>query len=157
MNFEVVTSDAAPYADGLWLDWGTTGEGVSSILMELALNSSGNSASYYAQYTVNITSSITINSIYTPVNESQKQVTVYCTLLNEGTPAAADNLEYHYQQDTPNSWIQATTPIITNYGNGTYTAAFLTQNTTQTDLPISVHCQDSRAISIWANTTSTQS
>ena len=73
--------------------WGCTdsGEGASSILVNFALNASGNSGSYYSEYTVNVTSSICINGYYTQLNESERQANLISTVLNEGNPAQAGN------------------------------------------------------------------
>ena len=154
LEFEALTS--APYVDGVSVSWGTNGEGVSSIFVNFALNSSGFSSSYYSEYFVNVTSSISVAGYYTQLSESLRQVNLTCTVLNEGNPAQIENLAAYYEQDSPVGWVQAVLPVSINYGNGTYLTSFTTENTTQSYLPVSVHCIDARGVSVWANVTCAQ-
>jgi len=149
-----------PYQDGVWIDWGSSGKGVSSAYVNFILNSSGTSATYYSEYAVNITSEIDVSGVYTLLNGSLKQVTVTCTVLNEGKPALARNFTVYYEQDGllfPEEWVQVASPSITDYGNGTYLMSFTAETTNQDDpLLVSVHCHDLRYIFIKANATCTQ-
>ena len=155
-DLKVAALNSAPYADGVWVSWGANGEGVSSILVNFALNASGNSGSYYSDYTINVTSSISINGYFTQLNESERQVNLISTVLNEGKHAQAGNSVFFYEQDSPVGWMQAASPSTIDYGNGTYLTTFTAENTTQSTLPVSVHYQDTRGISVWTNATCIQ-
>jgi hypothetical protein len=154
LKFSVTTS--APYIDGVFISWAANGEGVSSVSVNLVLNSTGFSTSYYSQYGVNVTSSVKVKGDYTQLNESVRQIIMSCTVLNEDSPGQAENLELYYQRDNPGGWIEVASPEITSLGNGTYLISFTTRNTTQSVLPVSLHCQDARGISVWATATCTQ-
>jgi hypothetical protein len=154
LKFVALTS--ASYVNGVSVSWGTNGEGVSSIFVNFALNSSGLSSSYYSDYAVNVTSSISVSGYYTQLSGSLRQVDLTCTVLNEGTPGQMENLVASYEQDSPGGWVQAVLPVSINYGNGTYLTSFTTENTTQSYLPVSVHCIDAREVSVWANVTCAQ-
>ena len=156
-KLDFTSSNSVPYVDGSWISWGTNGESFSGMSANFALNCSGNSASYYSEFSVTVTSSTIANGTYALLNESTSQVTVTCTLLDEGKPAATGSLLFYYQQETPATWTHAMVPTTFDYGNGTTQTTFYAQNATQTNpLPISVHCVDARGISVWANTTCTQ-
>lgn len=145
------------YQDGVWISWGSNGEGVSSAHVGFVLNSSGTSANYQSVYAVNVTSSITISGYSAPLNASMKQINATCTVFNEGQPALARNFTFYYEQDESLGWTQALTLGTTDYGNGTYIMSFNAQNVSQNNPPqVSVHCQDTRGISFWANTTCAQ-
>jgi hypothetical protein len=158
----IVTMDAAPlnttpYQDGVWISWGTSGQGISSAYVNLALNASGTAATYYSTYAVNVTSEVNVNGHYTPLTGSQKQVNLTCSVLNEGKPALAQNFTVYYEQDgslSPEEWVQVTSPSIIDYGNGTYAISFMAETTNPTDpMLVSVHSLDLRYILIQANAT----
>jgi hypothetical protein len=144
------------YQNGLWISWGSSGEGISSACVAFMLNSSGPSTNYNSEYALNVTSSITINGYSASLNSSVKQVNVTCTVFNEGQLALARNFEVYYEQDTPLGWMQAESVGSIDFGNGTYLLSFNAQNVNQNNPPIvSVYCQDTRGISVWANATCT--
>lgn len=148
--------NSATFSNGIYLDWNNDGNGTSSISVLFALNSTGNTESYYSEYAITVTSSIKVNGTYTSLNDSQAQVTLSCNVLNEGKPALAEKLILYYQQNGTN-WIPVTPSNINDFDNGTYTVSFLAQNINQSiPLPVSVNCIDTRAISIWTNTTCPQ-
>jgi len=96
-KMEFTPFNMAPYQDGVWIDWGSSGKGVSSAYVNFILNSSGTAATYYSEYAVNITSEIDVSGVYTLLNGSLKQTTVTCTVLNEGKPALARNFTVYYE------------------------------------------------------------
>jgi len=152
--------NTAPYQDGVWISWDSSGRGISSACVNFFLNSSGTSAAYYAAYAVNVTSEIAVNGYYTALTGSLKQVNLTCNILNEGKPALAQNFTVYYEQDgslSPEEWVQVASPSITDYGNGTYGISF-TAETTNPDDPmlVSVHSHDLRYILIKANATCAQ-
>jgi hypothetical protein len=158
-KMEFTPFNMTPYQDGVWIDWGSSGKGVSSAYVNFILNSSGTSATYYSEYAVNITSEIDVSGEYM-LNGTLKQATVACTVLNEGKPALARNFTVYYEQDgslSPEEWVQVASPSITDYGNGTYLMSFTAETTNPDDpLLVSVHCHDLRYIFIKANATCTQ-
>ena len=159
-KMEFTPLNMAPYQDGVWIDWGSSGKGVSSAYVNFILNYSGISATYSSEYAVNITSEIEVSGVYTILNGSQKQVTLTFTVRNEGKPALARNFTVYYEQDgslSTEEWVQVASPSVTDYGNGTYLMLF-TAETTNPDDPmlVSVHCHDLRYIFIRANVTCTQ-
>jgi len=148
--------NAAPYSDGFWINWGNNGESISSISALFALNSTGNSANYYSEFAINISSSISVSGTYASLNASHYQVTVTCNILNEGKPASINDITLYYKQNDPAVWTPATPTNIIDWGNGTYLTSFQAQNINQNNpLPISANCIDTRAISMWTNTTCT--
>ncbi len=160
LKMEFTTLNTAPYHDGVWVEWGSSGKGISSAYAAFVLNSSGTSATYYLEHVVNVTSEIEVSGEYTMLNETLKQVTVTCNILNEGEPALAQNFTVYYEQDgslSPEEWVQVAAPSIVDYGNGTCAMSF-TAETTNPDDPVlvSVHCRDLRGIFIRANVTCTQ-
>ena len=156
-ELDFTVSNSAPYSDGIWINWSNNGKSVSSIFVVFALNSTGNSASYYSEYAINVTSSIISSGTYIQVNESQNQVTVTCNVFNEDEPASAGNLTLYYEQNDTAPWVPATSTNIIDWGNGTYVASFLVGTIAQNySLPISVNCVDARGVSVWTNTTCVQ-
>jgi hypothetical protein len=152
--------NTAPYQDGVWISWDASGRGIASAYVSLVLNASGTSATYYSEYAVNVTSEIEVNGYYTLLTGSLKQVNVTCNVLNEGSPALAQNFTVYYEQDgslSPEEWVQVTSPSITDYGNGTYTMSFTAETTNPEDqMLVSVHSHDLRYILTKANATCTQ-
>jgi hypothetical protein len=159
-KMEFASFNMTPYQDGVWIDWGSSGKGATSAYVNFILNSSGTSATYYAEYAVNIISEIDVTGVYTLLTGSLKQANVTCTVLNEDKPALAQNFTVYYEQDgllSPEEWVEVASPSITDYGNGTYLMSFTAETTNPDDpLLVSVHCHDLRYIFIKANATCTQ-
>ncbi|MEM2081525.1 MAG: hypothetical protein QXP44_05225 [Candidatus Bathyarchaeia archaeon] len=159
-KMEFTLSNTTPYQNGVWINWDSNGRGISSACANFIFNSSGPSATYYSEYTVNVTSEITITGKYTMLNESLKQATVACTVFNENKPALAQNFTVYYEKDGAfplEEWMQVAAPNITDYGNGTYVLSFTAETTNPGDpLIISVHCHDLRGIFVRANVTCAQ-
>ena len=152
--------NTAPYQDGFWISWDASGRGISSAYVNLLLNASGTSATYYSEYVVNVTSEIEVNGYYEVLTGSTKQVNLTCNVLNEGKPALAQNFTVYYEQDgplSPEEWVQVTSSTVTDYGNGTYTMSFTAETTNPADpMLVSVQSHDLRFILIQANVTCTQ-
>ena len=152
--------NTAPYQDGFWISWDASGRGISSAYVNLVLNASGTSATYYSEYVVNVTSEIEVNGYYEVLTGSTKQVNLTCNVLNEGKPALAQNFTVYYEQDgslSPEEWVQVTSSTVTDYGNGTYTMSFTAETTNPADpMLVSVQSHDLRFILIQANVTCTQ-
>jgi hypothetical protein len=146
-----------PYSEGVWISHGSDGKGISSVLVNFALNSTGNSISCYSEYAINITSSISISGSYSLMDGNQSRVMLSCKVFNEGRPASANNLRFSYQQNGTTVWVQSVSTNTIDYGIGTYLSFFYVQDIAQNgQLPISANCVDTRGISVWANTTCLQ-
>jgi hypothetical protein len=160
VKMDATPLNATPYQDGVWISWDSSGRGISSAYVNLVLNSSGTSATYYSEYAINVTSEINVNGYYTSLTGSLKQVNLTCNILNEGKRALAQNFTVYYEQDgslSPEEWVQVASPSITDYGNGTYTMSFTAETTNPEDpVLVSVHSNDLRYILIKANVTCTQ-
>ena len=156
MNYSIL--NVAPYTDGVWVSWGTNGQGISSDYVSFAFNSMDTSTSSAAAYAENVSSQIAINGRYSLISSNNNQVNLQVNVLNEGKPALAQNFTFSYADGTsfPLSWMEAGSPSLTDYGNGTYAVAF-TAATIQPNDPIvaSVICQDQRGITVGANVTCT--
>ena len=152
--------NTSPYQDGIWISWDNNGRGISSAYVSLVLNASGTSATYYSEYSVNVTSEIEVNGYYEALTGSLKQVNVTCNVLNEGKPALTQNFTVYYEQDgslSTEEWVQVASPSITDYGNGTYTMSFTAETTNPDDaMLVSVHSHDLRYILTQANVTCIQ-
>jgi len=159
-KLEYNQSNVSPYQDGVWISWGQDGVGISGAHVDFALNCSGLSSTLFAEYSVNITSAISVNGNYASVNGSLKATNVTFNLLNEGKPALARNFTLYYEQDgslSTEDWITAQSPSVVDYGNGTYLISFTAETLHPSDpLMVSLHCQDSRSIFIRANLTCVQ-
>jgi hypothetical protein len=152
--------NASSYQEGIWTSWGPSGAGISSAYVGIVLNASGPSATQYSQFAVNVTTNIVVSGDYVKLNGTSKQVNVTFTLSNEDKQALAESFTVYYEYNgslLTEEWIQATSPTTVDYGNGTYLTSF-TGDTFERDNPvlISVHCQDTRGIFVWANATATE-
>jgi hypothetical protein len=146
-----------PYLNGVLLSWGQNGEGVSSACVDFTVNSSGLSSDLFSEYSVNVTTALSINGRYSMVNGSLKQTNVTCAILNEGNPALARNFSVYYEDDgslATEEWVPALSPTLTDYYNGTYLISFTAQTLSPDNpLVVSVHCWDLRSIFVQANCT----
>ncbi len=114
-----------PYSDGIWLDWGTSGVGVSSAYVEFTLNIGGRGAEVDWAFPVNRTTEMRVSGSYTVIVGDQKAVTVTMSMLNEGFPALAQSTSLEYL-DT-GLWNDASLEgdyTAMDYGNGTYRFTF---------------------------------
>lgn len=148
-------SNSSPYQDGMTNEtsWESSGLGVSSAYVNLSLNVSGNSVSYYSECAVNVTTALAIEGSFTG-NGSEKTVNATCTVYNEQGPALANDITIFYQNETAGPW----TPVnainnlnIIDYGNGTYSLSFNAY--AQNVLEVSAQVHDLRDIFVMANAT----
>ncbi|MBN1358804.1 hypothetical protein JW988_08565 [Candidatus Bathyarchaeota archaeon] len=160
VEMECTPLNTSSYQNGIWISWGTNGRGTSSAYVNLVLNASGTSATYYSEYAVNVTSEIEVNGYYAVLTGPLKQVNLTCDILNEGKPALAQNFTVYYEQDgslSTEEWVQVVSPTIIDHGNGTYTMSFTAETTNPEDpILVSVHSHDLRYILTQANVTCTQ-
>lgn len=152
MNYTPLNT--APYQNGIWISWGTDGQGVSSASASFAFNCSGSSASSNLEYDVSVTTEADL-SAYLQLNGNYTQANLTVNVLNEGKPALAQNFTFYFE-NAASGWVKADSPSITDFGNGTYLAFFMVAtNQISNPLPVSVLCQDKRGISVEANATCT--
>jgi len=143
----------APYQNGIEISWGTTGQGISSGYVTLQVNSTGASSTSTMECTVNVTTAINLSGSYHQVDGNTTEVDLTLNLQNEGAPALAQAITF-YLQDSSGTWVKADSSGINDYGNGTYTASFITQfSMVRVPINVSAVCQDQRGITVIANST----
>jgi hypothetical protein len=155
MDYNV--SNTSPYQNGIWVSWGTSGQGVSSVYATFGFNSSEPLATSYLAYDVNITTAVNYSGTYVRQLGNAKLVNLTVNVLNEAEPALAQNFTFFYDYDGSLStvdWLEISLPTINNFGNGTYAVSF-TCNTAQrtNDMIVSMFCHDQRGIQVSANAT----
>lgn len=157
VNLRFAPLNSLPYVDGFRISWNETGVGFSGGCVSYSLNSSGTLGSCFSESEVQVTSSIEVSGSYVSLNESLVEVNVYCLVWNDGEPAAAESLDVLYRCGGSGQWLSANTPNITGYGNGTYLVSFQANIAGEVDpMQVSMHVQDGRGVSVWANATCLQ-
>ena len=159
LKMEATPLNIAPYQNGIWVSWGTNGQGISSTYASFVFASSGPSATSELEYTVNITSEVNLSGSYLQLEGNLKQVNLTVNILNEGKPALAQNFTFYYEFDgslTIEDWVKVDSPSTINLGNGTYAVSFIAETGMPNDpVLVSMHCQDQRDILVKANVTCT--
>ena len=150
-------SNVSPYQSGMWISWGSDGTGVSGAYANFTLVFTGTQTEVQLEHAINITTALNVEGTYSLLEGKSKQVNVTCRILNEGEPALAGNITLYYELDgdlSVHEWIEATSPSITDYGNGTYIISFTAETKTRTDpMLVSAHVYDVREIFVLANAT----
>jgi hypothetical protein len=144
--------NVAPYQNGFWIAWGADGQGISGAYVSFAFKSSGVSTNSNLAYDVNVTTAADLSG-HLQLNSSITQANLTVNILNEGKPALAQNFTFYFENAT-DGWVKVGFPSITDFGNGTYSASFKT-NQLSDSLLVSMLCQDQRGISVEANVTCT--
>ena len=142
--------NVSPYISGFYILWGENGFGISSCYATFNLTIYGRNLQASSEYSINITTSMTIHGFYNVREGNLKHVEVICKIFNEGTPALAQGFDLYYQNGL--SWIQVQNYGLTNYGNGTYRITFDAYTYT-TPVRVSVKAYDTRQIYVQANAT----
>jgi len=162
-NLQFTLSNVSPYQNGTWISWesnGTwiplesNGTAISSACVSFLINFSGPSTTYSSQYETNVTTTLNSNIEYAG-NETENNVNLTCTMLNENEPASFSDITVLYQNETDGPWFQVDpSNLQMNYnGNGTYLMSF--EAYAQNFLQVSVQAHDLRGIFVVANTTLT--
>ena len=152
LNYIILNSSG--YQNGLWISWGTNGEGVSSAYASFVFASSNPSATSNLEYSLNVTSAVNLSGNYQQLNATTKQVNLTVGVLNEDQAALGKNFAFFYQNAT--EWMPVDLPSITSFGNGTFVVGFTAETSQLNDpLVVSILCQDERGIFIGANLTCT--
>jgi hypothetical protein len=143
----------APYSDGIWLNWGTSGVGVSGAYVDFRLDISGRGAELDWTFPVNKTTEIRTSGSYTVFSGDQKNVTVTLNVLNEDSPALAQSttLEY-FRSGLWNDASQEGDYAIMDYGNGTYRFLF-SADVPGSQIEIRMQINDMRGVFVEAQET----
>lgn len=145
--------NTSPYSSGFHISWGQNGFGISSCYVRFNLTIYGRDLEASFEYSVNVTTSITIQGFYSQGTGTEKHVEILCKVFNEGSPALAENFNVYYQNGS--IWIQTQSYSLTDYGNGTYHITF-NANILTVPVNVSVGVYDARQIYVQANTTCTE-
>ena len=157
MNYTPLNLNNNTYQNGIWISWGTDGQGASSAYVSFVFDSSGPSASSNLAFDVNVTTEADLSGNYFQFNSTFTQVNLTVNVLNEGAPALAQNFTFYFE-NAIKGWVNVDSPSITDFGNGTYAVSFTTETDQLNDpLAVSMLCQDQRGISVGANATCTNS
>lgn len=151
--------NTTPYQNGIWIDWGSDGAGVTSACINYCIDSSETSSTSHVERSINVTTDITINGNYTRGAGTTKYVNLTCTISNDGLPSLAKDFSVYFEKDgslVTEAWTQVSSVTLTDFGNSTYSMSF-TISTTNWWNPalISVKCNDLRGIFVQANMTCT--
>ncbi len=152
LNFTL--KNTSPYTNGIYLSWNTDGFGVSSAYADFNFSLSDGQVDVQLPYTVNVTTSLVVDGGYRALIGNVKEIKVTCNVLNEGSPALAENMTVLFYSG---SWLRAdeqTGYSFADYGNGTYLISF------EADIPeesinVSAQINDLREIYVQANVTCT--
>ena len=154
MDYTPLNLNNNTYQNGIWISWNAS-QGISSVYVSFAFNSSGFSTTSNLAYDVNVTTEADLSGNYFQLNSTFTQVNLTVNVLNEGAPALAQNFTFYFE-NAIKGWVNVDSPSITDFGNGTYTVSFTTETDQLNDpLVVSMLCQDQRGISVGANVTCT--
>ncbi len=145
----------SPYTNGTHLSWRTDGFGVSSAYANFNFLLEGRQTSAQLSYNVNVTTSLVVKAVYRTLQGNSKQINVSSSLLNEGSPALAENVTVLYENS--GSWPHAdeqSSYSFTDYGNGTYLMSFEADISGE-NVNVSTQVYDLRGIYVQANATCT--
>ena len=145
-----------PYSEGVWLDWGTAGKGVSSAFAGFTMNLNGRGAEVDWSFDVNVTTTALVSGSYEQVDQQHKLVTLGVNVLNEGEPSLAGTITIFYSSSKDPTWEDAGT--LDDYswrdlGNGTYSYSFTVNVKEKEDVYIRAEVYDRRDIFVQAETT----
>ncbi len=150
LKIEDTPLNSAPYQNGVWISWGTSGQGISSSYVSFVFSSSSPSASASLAYSVNVTSQVNVNGDYLMLEGTQKHVSLTVEVFNEGKPALARNFSVYYEHDGSlivEEWIKVEAPSITDFGNGTYSISFNADTKNRNNpVLVSLYCHDQREV-----------
>ena len=149
-DLNATVASQTPYSDGLWLDWGTDGKGVSSASADFTLNLSGRGAEIDMIFEGNITTTALVSGSFVRFGGNIKQVTVILDLLNEGEPALAESIDLAYLKEA--KWWDPS--VLGSYsrqdfGNGTYLYSF-TDEIPGNRVPVRFQAYDRRVVFVQA-------
>ncbi len=144
----ITLETSSPYSDGLRFEWGATGTGISSACSDFNLSLSGRDVEVNWDYSVNITSKVTLRGEYTDLGGTSKRFDLIVNVYNEREPCLAAYVILHYNKTT--TWENPTNLMdyyVTDYGNGTYMYSF-TDDLDKTQIPVRIQVVDLRGVYI---------
>ena len=115
----------SPYSDGIWMDWGADGKGITSACVGYTLNITGRGAEADLSFAVNTTTLLLISGSYQDMGGDSKAVTASIQLTTDGTPALYGDVAP--EADTSDGWTDMTALgdyAEEDHGNGAYTYTF---------------------------------
>jgi hypothetical protein len=152
LTFDLLNN--SDYESGVLLSWGGEGSGFSSVYANFTLNVQG-AENAELEYTLNITTTVLVEGHYI-VNGDEKNVTLTCTVYNEGEPALVRNISLFYELGGVWGLVTSLDNLSTvDFGNGTYVLSFATISSSET-IQVSTHIYDLRDIFAYANATCTK-
>jgi len=141
------------YELGTWISWGTNDVGFSSAYANFTLNFYGFAETVTADYSINVTTTVSINGSYVPLEGETKNVNITCKIYNEDEPALAKSMTLFYENFGNWTQVDASSNLnILDLGNGTYLISF-NVTTSSEQVKVSAHVYDLRNILVIANTT----
>ncbi len=145
----VTLRSTLPYQSGVWRTQNSSGTAVFSAYASFSVTSSGTKETTQSTFDMNVTSMIQNQGYYNQQGRN-KQAYLTCRVYNEGQPALARNFSISYESDGDlgsQSWINVTSPTITDNGDGSYAISF-SGTTDQPKNPVIVwlSCRDQRGI-----------
>lgn len=143
----------ASYSEGIWLDWGEDGIGVTGACSDYTFNISGRGAEIDLSFTVNMTTRVQVSGSFEDMGGDNKAVTATMQLTNDGSPAL-------YRDITPEvmtsaGWTDMTALgdyVEQDHGNGTYTYTF-TSDISGSNVPVRFMVHDKRGVYVMAEVT----
>jgi hypothetical protein len=140
------------YSNGVWISWGTSGDGVSSVYATVSCSASNTAGSSVVSYNVNVTSRVQVSGQFVRLNNTYNQVDLVISLYSENGPILSESFVFGYYNSI--QWVNATSPSIVSLGDGTYMVTFFASTGYNIKtLDISTACLDTRGISLKANLT----
>jgi hypothetical protein len=124
-SLNTTLASQSPYSEGIRLDWGTDGEGVSSACVEFTLNVSGRGLEVDHHFTINSTTLLRIVGSFTDLGGDTKALTVSVELQVDGGRALVESISLDYMKSSV--WTDPTglgSYQEQDYGNGTYLYTF---------------------------------
>ncbi len=95
-DLNATLASSPPYSDGVWLNWGTNGSGISSACADFTLNLGGQRVEVDLDFSINVTSRVEVSGSYNDLGGDSKEVSISVNLENEGAPALAGNIVLGY-------------------------------------------------------------
>ena len=140
----------APYSEGIWIDWGKNGEGVTGAVSDYTFNISGRGAAADLSFTVNMTTRLQVSGSFQDMGGDSKAVTITMQLTSDGSPALYSDATPEVMTST--GWADMTALgdyAEQDHGNGTYTYTF-TSDISGSDVPVRFMVHDKRGIYVMA-------
>jgi hypothetical protein len=149
-DLNAMPASQSPYLEGIWLDWGTEGEGVSSACVEFTLNVSSRGLEVDQQFTVNTTTLLSVGGSFVDLGGDTKTITVSVELQVDDGKTLAGSIILEYMKVA--AWMDPTglsTYQGEDCGNGTYIYTF-TDDIPNSQVQVRVQVNDVRGVYVRA-------